>query len=92
MMSSSFPVRLISFCAGWSKFKRMSGSQSDPLFVVKGSASQDPSLVDLVSPGLSSLSSSSTIKTITTVDEVKSVWDFPGIEKIRTPLLSTLQL
>jgi hypothetical protein len=46
------------------------------------------SLVDLVSPGLSSLSTSSTIKTCTTVDELKSVWDVPGIEKIGSPSLS----
>jgi hypothetical protein len=89
MMSSTFPVHSISYCAGWAQVQSMSGSQSDPLFVVEGSASRDPSLVDLVSPGLSSLSSSSTIKTCTTVDELKSVWDFPGIEKIGSPSLSS---
>jgi hypothetical protein len=92
MMSSTFPVHSILFCAGWFKFESMSGLQSDPLFVVEGAASQDPSLVDLVSPVLLSLSTSSTIKTITTVDELKLVWDFPGIEKIGTPSLSTSQL
>jgi hypothetical protein len=68
MMSSTFPVHSILFCAGWSKFESMIGPQSDPLFVVEGSASQYSSLVDLVLPWLSSLSSSSTIKTITTVE------------------------
>jgi hypothetical protein len=45
-----------------------------------------------VSPGLSSLSSLSTNKAITNVDKVKSVWDFPGIEKIGSTSVSTLQL
>jgi hypothetical protein len=48
--------------------------------------------INLVSPGLSSLSSFSTNKSITNVDKVKSVWDFPGIEKIGSTSVSALQL
>jgi hypothetical protein len=84
MMSLTFPVHSISFCAGWSNL------ESIHFLLLRGSPLKIQAL--LISLGLSSLSSSSTIKTITTVDEVKSVWDIPGIEKIGTASLSTSQL
>jgi hypothetical protein len=80
-MSATFPVRSICFCTGWSPLENMSGLQSDPL-VVGGTASRPLSCADVLSPGFSSLSLSSTHHQNVSLDEVKSVWDFPGVEKL----------
>jgi hypothetical protein len=59
----------------------MSGSQSDPL-VVGGTASRPLSRTNVLAPGFFSLSLSTTHHQNVNLDEVKSVWDFPGVEKL----------
>jgi hypothetical protein len=82
-MSSTFPVHSICFRAGWSSVENMSASRTDPQFSSGGSvARRTNSGGDLLSPGISSLSSSSTHPQNFNFEEVKSAWDFPGVEKL----------
>lgn len=92
---STFPVAEICFRTGWSPSAIMSASRSYPSGVEEGSASR-PQADDSnpFSPGISSLSSSSTTNHqlfTRSVDEVKSVWDFPGVEKHGNSIPSSSQ-